>query len=114
MTQDRRKIPRVPVAFTLENLSRTADVYQEECQGVVKNITPNGLLLETATALKKNELLQLSFTLPSTKRTLNLESRVCWIESDKSGTKAGLEFMDLSMEQREAIVDYLLTLGISL
>lgn len=110
MTPERRVVPRVPVAFMLEVSSETT---QEECQGMVKNITTNGLLLETNIALKKHELLQLTFSLPTTNKTLNLESRVCWIEVEKSWTKAGLEFMDLSSDQREAIEDYLVNLGLS-
>lgn len=111
MNEDRRKIPRMPVFFVLERLSRPVDEPGEECQGVVKNITPDGLLLETNVTLNKNDLIQLSFTLPQNSRTLNLEARVRWVENKKAWSIAGLEFMDLNSEDREAIMDYLINLG---
>ena len=111
MSQDRRRIPRVPVFFVLERLSRPADEPGEECSGVVKNITPDGLWLEANVELRKNDLIQLSFALPNNNRTLNLEARVRWVESKKVWSSAGLEFMDLNHEDREAIMDYLMGLG---
>jgi len=111
MTDNRRRIPRVPVFFVLERLSRRADVVGEEFQGVVKNITPDGMLLEAGVLLRKNDLLQLSLTLPNSAATLNLEARVRWCENKKAWTTAGLEFMDLTPEQREAIMEYLINLG---
>ncbi|MEW6517095.1 MAG: PilZ domain-containing protein [candidate division FCPU426 bacterium] len=111
---DRRRIPRVPVFFVLENLSLPEGEMTGEFQGVVKNITPDGLLLETNIPLAKNGLLQLSFTLPNTRKSLSLEGRVRWVESKKAFSLAGVEFMDLSSDQRETIMEYLLTLGFTL
>jgi c-di-GMP-binding flagellar brake protein YcgR len=107
---DRRRIPRVPVFFVVERVSldnRPAP----ELQGVVKNITPEGLLLETNVPLHRNDLLQMSFTLPHVQKALNLEARVCWTEAKKAWSTAGLEFMNLEAEQREAIMEYLMGLG---
>ncbi len=109
--EDRRRIPRVPVFFLLESLSRTADQARPEYQGVVKNITPDGLLLETSAPLAHHDLIQLAFTLPTTKRTLNLAARVRWCERRKVWSTAGLEFLDLTPEDRDAIMDYLVSLG---
>ncbi len=111
MHDDRRKIPRVQVFFVLEHLNRATSGSGEEGSGVVRNITPDGLLLETNVPLKKNDLLQVSFNLPRMNTTLNLEARVRWCEQKKVSTKAGLEFMDLSAEEREAIMEYLMGLG---
>jgi hypothetical protein len=112
---DRRKIPRVPVFFVLEDLNfANSNLATSECQGVVKNITPDGLLLETNVDINKNDLLQLSFTLPNTHKAINLEGRARWTEKKKAWTTAGLEFMDLSSEQREIIMEYLLTLGFTI
>lgn len=111
MADDRRRIPRVPVFFVLERISRAEHQVQEDCQGVVKNITPDGMLLETSLALNKNDLLQVSFTLPTAEAVLNLEAKVRWCERQKAWSIAGLEFMDLAAEQREIIMDYLVSLG---
>lgn len=111
MLNDRRKIPRVQVFFVLEHLNRAQSGSGEEGSGVVRNITPEGLLLETNVPLKKNDLLQVSFSLPHRNTTLNLEARVRWSEQKKIFTSAGLEFMDLSSEEREAIMEYLMGLG---
>jgi hypothetical protein len=111
MLNDRRRIPRVPVYFMLEHLSRASGAGSEEGNGAVKNITPAGLLLETTAPLKKKDLLQLSFTLPHVQRTLNLETRVRWVNRKTGTHSAGLEFMDLSAEDREAIMEYLMSLG---
>lgn len=113
MDSDRRKIPRVPVFFLLDDMTVEGES-QAACQGVVKNITPNGMLLETNSKIKKNDILQLAFTLPNTQKALNFEGKICWVESEKAWSTAGLEFMDLSVEQREAIMEYLLTLGVSI
>ena len=111
---DRRHIPRVPVFFVLENLSLSTGDAATECQGVVKNITPDGLLLEANVQMKKNDLLQMSFTFPNTHKSINLEGKVCWVEIKKVSSLAGIEFMDLSSEQREVIMEYLMTLGFQL
>ncbi|MCD4814619.1 PilZ domain-containing protein [bacterium] len=108
---DRRRIPRVPVFFLLENICLPATETGSECQGIVKNITPDGLLLETNVKLKKHDLLQLSFTLPNTRKSVNLEGKVCWVDFKKAWSHAGIEFMDLSSDQREVIMEYLMTLG---
>jgi hypothetical protein len=108
---DRRRIPRVPVFFVLERLNRPADEPGEESQGVVKNITPDGLLLESNVTMNKNDLIQVSFTLPQVNKTLNLEARVRWVENKKAFSSAGLEFLDLHAEDREAIMEYLINLG---
>jgi hypothetical protein len=107
---DRRRIPRVPVFFVVESLSLDSGPVTE-LQGVVKNITPEGLLLETNVPLHRNDLLQMSFTLPRVQKSLNLEARVCWTETKKAWSTSGLEFMNLEAEQREAIMDYLMNLG---
>jgi len=107
---DRRRIPRVPVFFVLEGLSLDNRPVVE-LQGVVKNITPEGVLLETNVPLHRNDLLQMSFTLPRIQKALNLEARVCWTETKKAWSTAGLEFMNLESEQREAIMEYLMSLG---
>jgi hypothetical protein len=114
MTDDRRHIPRVPVFFVLERLSRTLQEKNEEGKGVVKNITPEGLLLESNVELNKNEILQLSFTLPHTNQSMHVEAKVRWSENNKAFTTAGLELLDLTSEQRELIMDYLLELGPSI
>ncbi|MBN1595228.1 PilZ domain-containing protein [candidate division FCPU426 bacterium] len=111
---DRRRIPRVQVFFLLENMTFSGSEGGMECQGVVKNITPDGLLLESNVKIKKNDILQLSFTLPNTRKALNLEGKVRWAEVKKAYTTAGIEFMDLTSEQREVIMEYLMTLGFSL
>jgi hypothetical protein len=108
--QDRRRIPRVPVFFILERLG-VKRPQPNEWQGVVKNLTPEGLLLETDIALNKNDLLQLSFTLPHTDTTLNLEARVRWSENKKAWATAGLEFLNLEPEQYDSIMGYLAGLG---
>jgi c-di-GMP-binding flagellar brake protein YcgR len=109
--EDRRRVPRVPVFFLLESIKDSAGAHFPECQGVVKNITPEGLLLETNVKLAKNDLLQLSFTFPNIRKSLNVEAKVRWVEIKKAWSTAGLEFMDLSDDQRETIMQYCLTLG---
>ncbi len=81
---------------------------------MVKNITPDGMLLETNVKLVQNDLLQLSFTLPNTHKSVNAESKVRWVETKKAWSIAGLEFIDQSAEQRDVIMEYRLTLGISI
>jgi len=110
--EDRRRIPRMPVFFVLERLSRSQAESAEEFQGVVKNITPDGILLESNVPLNRNDLLQVSFTLPKVRHTLNLEGRVRWSERPRPAySVAGVEFLDLTDEQREQIMEYLISLG---
>jgi hypothetical protein len=111
MLNDRRKFPRVPVFLMVERVNRAGDSGGEEGSGVIKNLTPAGILLETDLPVKQNDLLQLSFTLPRTSTTLNLEARVRWCDPKRSFTSAGLEFMDVSAEERDAIMEYLMGLG---
>jgi len=75
----------------------------QECRGVVKDITVGGLLLETNVKLNKHDILQLNLTLGESCRNLSMEGRVCWVKKKKTGHTAGVEFMDISEEQREMI-----------
>ncbi len=91
----------------LEGFSIFRDHDVDEDRGWVRDINTSGLMLETGCLLKKNDLVQLPLALPGSEKILHMEGRVCWVEEDAAGVKAGLEFMDLSQDQREQIDRYL-------
>ncbi|MCK5218724.1 PilZ domain-containing protein [bacterium] len=101
--QERRRIPRVEVYFVLEKISLNLEECGQECRGVVKDISIDGILLETNAKLNKHDIVELNLSLTETGRNLNIEGRVCWVEKEKARCVAGLEFMDISEKQREMI-----------
>lgn len=107
---ERRHFPRVPVFFVLQSVQHPREA-ERTFQGVVKNLTPDGVLLETNTALQRDDHLTLSFLLPNSTKTLCLKAQVRWADHDRIWSTAGLEFQDLQDEEREAIMDYLITHG---
>ncbi len=113
MTIERRQRSRVRVSFALDGFSLFGEDEVVEGRGLVKDITTSGLMLTTTCLLKKNDLVQLPLALPGESKILNMEGRVCWVQGDGNGIKAGLEFMDLSLDQRERIDNYLQTMGTS-
>ncbi len=101
--QERRRFPRTAVYFVLERISLTMEECGQECRGVVKDINLGGLLLETNVKINKHDILQLNLTLGESRRNLSMEGRVCWVKKQKAWYTAGVEFMDISEEQRERI-----------
>jgi hypothetical protein len=107
MHQERRRNRRSPAFFILEQVAWEHAGQIQECRCVVKNITPDGMLMETEAPIAKHDLLQIPLTLPGSSRTLLLEAKVRWAEPGPAWKTLGIEFLDLSEEQREIIMEYL-------
>ena len=95
---NRRTGPRVvlgiPVAYRFANTIAAA---------VTLNISRGGVAVRTTNPLERGTVVKVRFRMPMCKRDVEVESKVAW--SDKR-VGMGLEFSDISEQDRNAIAEY--------
>ncbi len=75
--------------------------------GQAKDLGEKGLLLETSTAISVGSVLELEFYLPGTRSQVKVKAKVVRAGKTPEGApQAGIEFIDLSQADQEAILDY--------
>jgi uncharacterized protein (TIGR02266 family) len=107
--EDKRKSARVPVDFEARFESAGRDYV-----GRVLNLSLDGLFLKTQQLFDTNDRLNLSFRLPGTLQTLNLNSRVIWggsIEGSVARTFGlGVHFEEVPATVRQQLDNYIRSL----
>ena len=107
--EDKRKSARVPVDFEARFESAGRDY-----EGRVLNLSLDGLFLKTHQLFDTNDRLSLSFRLPGSLQTLQLNSRVIWggsIEGSAARTFGlGLHFEEVPATVRQQLDNYLRSL----
>jgi hypothetical protein len=73
----------------------------EENQGVLLNVSENGLLVSTPIALKLNLVSRISVPLNGLPNAIQVHARVIW--TSESTKRAGIQMLDLSEHDREQI-----------
>jgi PilZ domain/Gram-negative bacterial TonB protein C-terminal len=92
---ERRFYPRI---------APSAPIYigsDEKTQGVLLNVSENGLLVSTPIALKLNFVSRLSVPLNGLPNAIQVRGRVIW--TSESTKRAGIQMLDLSEHDREQI-----------
>ena len=100
--KDKRLLQRapaaVPVTFTIGDSSHT---------GNLMNIGESGLFLKTKSYLLAGSVLEITFSLPGSRRTFNLKGIVMWATTlgtpDDLFEGAGIAFTSISEKEREAL-----------
>jgi uncharacterized protein (TIGR02266 family) len=71
-----------------------------------EDLSIGGAFLAADLLFEVGEVLSLSFSLPGSERLIRARGRIAWVSRGESGTKPpgmGLEFLDLSDDDRAAI-----------
>lgn len=79
--------------------------------GLLRNISPSGLLVSMVSALPVDSRVSLCFQLPSRGTAICCEGRIVWCVSDHGtieGTVAGIEFETLDAEEQQSIRGFVL------
>jgi len=107
--EDKRKSARVPVDFEARFESGGRDYV-----GRVLNLSLDGLFLKTQQLFDTNDRLNLSFRLPGSLQTLEIDSRVIWggsIEGSATRTFGlGLHFEEVPATVRQQLDNYIRSL----
>ena len=98
----KREAKRITVVFNVTGTHASRQVI-----GQAKDLGEKGLLLETSTAISVGSVLELEFYLPGTRSQVKVKAKVVRAGKTKEGApQAGIEFIDLSQADQEAILDY--------
>jgi uncharacterized protein (TIGR02266 family) len=107
---NRRVHPRVPILVRETRCIAGMEVFF----GQAINISRGGLFIATSAPKKRKagETFEIEFELPGCDRVFRCQARVMWIRSfrrDKSATPGfGLQFLDLTQEDGDAIEAWIL------
>ena len=80
--------------------------------GFSVDLSAGGLFLKTEYPLSIEDKLILIFSLPGQEQTVSCQARVAWLNSDRASSEnnypagAGLQFVDLSLEEIRSIADF--------
>jgi len=98
----KREAKRITVVFNVTGTHASRQVI-----GQAKDLGERGLLLETSTAISVGSVLELEFYLPGTRSQVKVKAKVVRAGKTPEGApQAGIEFIDLSQADQEAILDY--------
>ena len=98
----KREAKRITVVFNVTGMHASRQVI-----GQAKDLGEKGLLLETSTAISVGSVLELEFYLPGTRSQVKVKAKVVRAGKTPEGApQAGIEFIDLSQADQEAILDY--------
>ena len=77
--------------------------------GFILDISRLGVMIQTSRSMDADSLINIHFTLPHTKKSLNCRARVAWTKTQPGcrTTRCGLEFLDAGPEIIEEIDDYI-------
>ena len=103
--RERRKYVRFPLVANVKYSHLNKPEEEKECLSI--DLSAVGIKLCLKKALPIGERLKVSFTLPVDSTPILVEGRVSWtIERGSDKTEVGIEFMKISDEDREKIINY--------
>ncbi len=96
------------VEFTVRDID---DVHGGEINFDAMDISEGGVFLRSALLFEIGERLDMSFMLPDDRDMIHVRARVVWVAQDDSTEKGqpglGIEFVDISDEERTRINDFI-------
>jgi CheY-like chemotaxis protein len=99
MTRERRRYFRQPVKMMVQIV-----VDETEVKATSTNVGQGGLAVMLRQILPKNAIPRLTFTLPGTNTSMNLESEVAWVDMKGS---VGFRFRNVPERSQEALEKWL-------
>jgi len=104
---DQREDPRLDVKICVDFASR--DMF---LSNYVTNLSNGGLFIQSQNPLPVRTEILITLTLPETQAVIQIKGRVVWTYDIKKGTGRivpgmGIKFIDLSMENKTEIKNYI-------
>lgn len=112
MIEERRRYIRLEteINFTYK-IKGAADPMEK---ATTKNISPGGIRGLLDAAIKKNDWLELSITLPSTKKPIPAIGKVIWTADKKAGKiDVGVKFEDIEPDMKNKFLEHICELMFS-
>jgi uncharacterized protein (TIGR02266 family) len=100
--EEKRAHLRVPIDIWVEE-SRDGELYYQR----TANISEGGLFFERTVPHPKGTIVNLKFTLPNQSKPIEVKGEIVNLPEDPDGLGMGVKFLNLTEEQREAIVRYI-------
>ena len=104
MTRERRRFPRVPESFHVQ-YRVFGDLGESWRTVATLNLSAGGIRFRGADPLEAGAVVSLQLQLPGATQPMTLRGQVVWSQMQASGvTESGVEFVEVSLEQR-ALID---------
>ena len=109
---DRRKFLRangyIKVAYTILS-TEVEEVYQDQIDSIVNNISVSGIAFEAADELPVASLLKMDICLPLVEKPIQAFGKVIWQKKNDDTYNTGVAFFWIVEEDRQAIKKYIRT-----
>ncbi|MCX5679894.1 MAG: PilZ domain-containing protein [Candidatus Omnitrophica bacterium] len=103
--EDKRKFIRFSVS--LDAKSRAAGWFRPKAKYSVKDVSREGLKLNTKEALKEGDMLELELSVPGKRPPITAMGQVVWNHKlGEAGYDIGLKFKTINPEDKFEILDY--------
>jgi type IV pilus assembly protein PilZ len=100
--EDNRKNHRVPIQVLVDYKADGSYLFD-----FCKDLGAGGVFIETSTPLSQGSTVELTFTIPDSKETLQAEGEVIWVQQADSSQDfkpgMGVQFKAFSSEQRQSL-----------
>lgn len=118
MKEEMRKYPRVIIKVVVDyednELMRLLVDYPESEAYLFDystNFSEGGIFLKTKQDLQLGKIINFNFSLPDTAKVYHVKGKVVWKNTDKGpikglGQGVGIEFIDMSIETRQEIANF--------
>ena len=73
----------------------------------ISNISTNGLFISTTSPFEVNREIDCSFSVPKSRKTIQVKGRVAWSRNSGANPGMGVEFIDLNEKQFDTILKFL-------
>lgn len=104
--RDDRRNQRIPIQLLVDYKAEGHYLFD-----FCKDLGTGGVFIETDSPLEHGSAVDLTFTLPDSKQTLEAKGRVIWVQSVVSGKDLtpgmGVQFEGFTSEQRKMLEDFL-------
>lgn len=105
MNMERRESPRVPVEVNLQ-LWKDKKI-KKRAKGSIKNISLNGMCVETDLSFRLGSHLVFSLDLPDALK-FNLAGKIVWQKKEEETYKYGIKFSDLDITEKPKWYNFIL------
>lgn len=111
--EERRKFPRLLLSVGVEYNVINKGVVEPAVTTYSKNISVGGICIILLERVELNSVLDLTFSMPDCKQTIKAQGEVVWlrefvigVNQTIKGYEAGIEFTNISEEDKNKINEY--------
>ncbi len=108
LAEHRQSGERIPVNLLVDYQSKSGHYLFDFC----RDLGSGGVFIQTESPLSHGEELDLTFTIPDSKKTLVAKGKVMWVQSKIKGKPEliagmGVQFVDFAKEERLQLEEYI-------